>query len=194
MYLEHILVFLFVLTHRISGSPLNGPCESNDDCGTIDTYCRNSTCVCEENFGVWYDSCVQLSAPVVPCKRKHECHAVLGVKSMCTKKFQCACKPFHHLHLGQCVKNRDLDDMCEHDYQCYCGAGCEEKIACIHKNCTCKPGHKPYRTRRCIGDPSLVIIPKASSISRVSTQFSASTATSVTLKISSVISLLIIFL
>ncbi|KAJ8958295.1 hypothetical protein NQ318_017441, partial [Aromia moschata] len=44
----------------------------------------------------------------------------------------------------------DLHDICEHDHQCYCGADCEDKIACIGRNCTCKPGHKPYRIRRCI--------------------------------------------
>ncbi|XP_074039036.1 uncharacterized protein [Leptinotarsa decemlineata] len=182
MYFEHILVFLTISFHRISGSPLNGPCASDDDCGTIDTYCKNQTCVCAENFGVWYDSCVQLSSPAVRCKKKTECHNILGVRSMCTKKFQCACKPFHHLHMGQCVKNRDLDEMCEHDHQCYCGAGCEERIACIHKNCTCKPGHKPYRTRRCIDDPSFVITPKENLVSPPISIQSASTssATSVT--------------
>ncbi|CAH2013734.1 unnamed protein product [Acanthoscelides obtectus] len=66
---------------------------------------------------------------------------------------ECACKPFHHIHMGQCVKNRDLDDACDHDHQCYCGAGCENRIACIDKQCSCREGYKPYGSRRCVDDP-----------------------------------------
>ncbi|CAG9860998.1 unnamed protein product [Phyllotreta striolata] len=150
------LVFICVLIERSQGSALHGSCLTNDDCGTIDTYCRNQTCVCRENFSVWYDSCVQTPSPPLRCSKKHECHSKLGARSMCTKKGLCTCKPFHHLHQGQCVKNRDLHDNCEHDHQCYCGADCEDKIACIHKSCSCKPGHKPYRIRRCIHDPVIV--------------------------------------
>lgn len=159
------LVFICVLIRRNQGSALHGACLSNDDCGTIDTYCKNETCVCRENFAVWYDSCIQMPSPPIRCTKKLECHPTLGGRSMCTKKGQCACKAFHHLHQGQCVKNRDLHTICEHDHQCYCGADCEAKIACIHKSCTCKTGHKPYRTRRCIRDSLYVDIPNESILS-----------------------------
>ncbi|KAJ8913761.1 hypothetical protein NQ315_002441, partial [Exocentrus adspersus] len=97
---------------------------------------------------------VLVAKPRITCVKRHDCQSILGVKSMCTKSSYCACKPFHHLHHGQCVKNRDLHDICDHDHQCYCGAGCEDKIACIERNCSCRPGHKPYRSRRCIYDPA----------------------------------------
>jgi len=114
-------------------------------------------CSCRENFAIWFDSCVPLAHPRVPCTKKHDCHKTLGIKSMCTKKNQCACKAFHHLHMGQCVKNRDLLDTCDHDHQCYCGADCQDKIACIHNNCSCKAGHSPYKSRRCISDQPVVL-------------------------------------
>ncbi|XP_019880580.1 uncharacterized protein LOC109608574 [Aethina tumida] len=142
-----IAVFLFV---RISGSALHGSCLINEDCGTIDTYCKDGVCSCKPNFIVWYDSCLQITTPPMHCRKKDECQNVLGARSLCTRNNVCACRPFHHLHNGQCVKNRDLHDICEHDHQCYCGVDCGDKIACIGRNCTCKPGHKAYRSRRCI--------------------------------------------
>ncbi|XP_057662700.1 uncharacterized protein LOC130897805 [Diorhabda carinulata] len=159
MFLRLSIFFTCILVQKNAGSPLHGACLSTEDCGTIDTYCRNQTCVCRENFSVWYDSCIELPSPAIRCSKKQECHELLGPRSMCTKKNQCACKPFHHLHQGQCVKNRDLHDQCEHDHQCYCGAECQAKIACIHKSCTCKPGHKPYKIRRCMEDPAYIDIP-----------------------------------
>ncbi|XP_028133230.1 uncharacterized protein LOC114328558 [Diabrotica virgifera virgifera] len=159
MLLRLSVFFLWVFIQRSTGSPLHGGCTSSEDCGTIDTYCKNETCVCRDNFAVWYDSCVQMPTPALRCSKKQECHKSLGARSMCTKKGQCACKPFHHIHSGQCVKNRDLHDQCEHDHQCYCGAECQGKIACIHKSCACKPGHRPYKIRRCILDPAYIDIP-----------------------------------
>ncbi|XP_060524543.1 uncharacterized protein LOC132700960 [Cylas formicarius] len=144
---------VFLFTFGIScviGSGLHERCDTDEDCGTIDTYCSNKICACKEHFAVFYDSCVPLAQPRIRCTDRNQCQEVMGIRSMCTKKRQCVCKPFHHLHLGQCVKNRDLHDICEHDHQCYCGAGCENKIACIGRNCTCKHGHRPYRSRQCI--------------------------------------------
>ncbi|ENN79324.1 uncharacterized protein LOC109535015 [Dendroctonus ponderosae] len=140
-----------------AGSALHGPCETDDDCGTMDTVCKNGVCACQEQFAVWFDSCISLAQPRVACTKKHECHKKMGIRSICTKKNQCACKAFHHLHLGQCVKNRDLHDTCDHDHQCYCGADCQSKIACIHKNCSCIAGHSPYKSRRCISDLPMVL-------------------------------------
>lgn len=154
---EQLLLVWSICIIGTTGSALHGPCETNDDCGTIDTICHKGVCVCTENFAVWYDSCVSLPLPRITCTKKHECHKSLGIKSMCTKKNQCACKPFHHLHLGQCVKNRDLHDTCDHDHQCYCGGDCQDRIACIHKNCSCKAGHRPYKSRRCISDEPVVL-------------------------------------
>ncbi|XP_076268042.1 uncharacterized protein LOC143201072 [Rhynchophorus ferrugineus] len=151
------LVIAVCFVANVAGSALHGACETDDDCGTIDTLCHNGICTCKEHFAVWFDSCVALPHPRIACEKKNECHRTLGIKSMCTKKNLCACKPFHHLHQGQCVKNRDLHDMCDHDHQCYCGADCQDKIACIHKNCSCKAGHKPYRTRRCISEHPIVL-------------------------------------
>ncbi|XP_030751854.1 uncharacterized protein LOC115879277 [Sitophilus oryzae] len=157
MHLEILLVCVACVIAGIKASAIHGPCETDEDCGTIDTECNNNVCTCKPNFAVWFDSCVALPQPRITCHKKHDCHRSLGVKSMCTKKNQCACKPFHHLHQGQCVKNRDLHDTCDHDHQCYCGEDCQEKIACIHKNCSCKAGHKPYRSRRCISDTPFVL-------------------------------------
>ncbi|CAH1971219.1 unnamed protein product [Acanthoscelides obtectus] len=153
MYLEQFLVFSTFFIYHTTGSALHGECFTSEDCGTIDTYCKNNTCACKENFAVWYDSCIQLPTPGIRCTKKHDCHASLGVRSICTKRMECACKPFHHIHMGQCVKNRDLDDACDHDHQCYCGAGCENRIACIEKQCSCREGYKPYGSRRCVDDP-----------------------------------------
>ncbi|XP_066138301.1 uncharacterized protein [Euwallacea fornicatus] len=157
MSIKLVFIFVFVWLGGALGSALHGPCETDDDCGTIDTICYKGVCACRENFAVWYDSCVPLANPRVTCSKKQECHKALGIKSMCTKKNQCACKAFHHLHNGQCVKNRDLHDLCDHDRQCYCGADCQEKIACIHKNCSCRAGHSPYKSRRCISDQPMVL-------------------------------------
>ncbi|KAL1500900.1 hypothetical protein ABEB36_006319 [Hypothenemus hampei] len=157
-YLLLGLLTITILACSISGtmgSALHGPCDNDDACGTIDTECQNGVCVCRENFTVLYDSCVPMAESRVHCTKKNDCHKVLGVKSTCTKKNQCVCKQFHHLHLGQCVKNRDLHETCDHDHQCYCGVDCQLKIACIHKNCSCKAGHSPYKSRRCISDQQL---------------------------------------
>lgn len=147
-----IIILLFL--QQSSGSGLYGPCFNDTDCGTIDTYCKKGSCACREHFTEWTDTCIELANPRVSCTRKHECHSILGSRSICTRHGQCACKPFHHLYNGQCVKNRDLYDICEHDHQCYCGKDCGERIACINKNCTCSPGNTPYKIRRCISNKS----------------------------------------
>ncbi|XP_050313434.1 uncharacterized protein LOC126748327 isoform X2 [Anthonomus grandis grandis] len=155
---------------RVTGSALHEHCETDDDCGTIDTVCEKNICVCRENFAVWFDSCLQLPQPRIACTKKHDCQKTLGVRSTCTKKSQCACKPFHHLHNNQCIKNRDLHESCDNDSQCYCGADCQEKIACIHKNCSCKAGHSSYKSRRCISDDSSVLLTLTAAQAQQSTQ------------------------
>lgn len=104
----------------------------------------------------------------IECTRKEQCHHILGNKSTCKNK-RCVCRPFHHLHKEQCVKNKgnnkmhfifwsklrsfsDLHDFCEHDHQCYCGQDCVERIGCTNNKCTCREGYKTYSIRRCIGE------------------------------------------
>nr|CAI5858003.1 unnamed protein product [Callosobruchus analis] len=115
---------------------------------------------CDKNLGIKSApsklQVLRIPTPSIRCTKKHDCHSSLGSRSICTKRMECACKPFHHIHLGQCVKNRDLEDACDHDHQCYCGAGCESRIACIDKQCFCREGYKPYGSRRCIDDPLYV--------------------------------------
>ncbi|KAK9882142.1 hypothetical protein WA026_019661 [Henosepilachna vigintioctopunctata] len=143
---------MLLLIDQSLGSALHGPCASHEECGTFDTHCRNGTCVCKDNFMTVFDSCVHVATENIECKRKEECHSILGSKSTCKNK-RCVCRPFHHLHKKQCVKNKDLHDFCEHDHQCYCGQDCIDRIGCIKHKCTCKEGYKPYSIRRCIVDP-----------------------------------------
>lgn len=58
-FLGRVGSICFSLYHL--GSAIHGPCESDDDCGTMDTICHKGVCACRENFAVWFDSCI-------PCK------------------------------------------------------------------------------------------------------------------------------
>ncbi|CAH0559404.1 unnamed protein product, partial [Brassicogethes aeneus] len=153
---SYLMLVTFFIKYS-SGSGLHGQCDFDEDCGTIDTHCHSGICSCKPNFIVLFDSCIQVTTPPIHCRRKEECHRALGSRSLCSKNNICACRAFHHLHNGQCVKNRDLHETCEHDHQCYCGVDCGDKIACIARNCTCKTGHRPYRSRRCILTEPLLV-------------------------------------
>lgn len=41
------------------GVLLNGKCDVDTNCGTLDSFCKNGTCACIENFTTFEDSCVK---------------------------------------------------------------------------------------------------------------------------------------
>lgn len=41
------------------GILLNGKCDVDANCGTLDSYCKNGTCTCSEEFTTYEDSCVK---------------------------------------------------------------------------------------------------------------------------------------
>lgn len=41
------------------GALLNGKCDVDANCGTLDSHCKNGTCSCIENFTTFEDSCVK---------------------------------------------------------------------------------------------------------------------------------------
>ncbi|XP_044252300.1 tenascin-like [Tribolium madens] len=152
IYATLIIILPIILT--VSGSALHGPCETNENCGTLDTFCQNGTCVCRDNFRVFDDHCVQIATPAIPCAHKTVCKTSLGPKGICVDK-HCACRSFHHFFNKQCVKSKGLDEECDSDHQCYCGEDCNDKIGCVNRICTCKTGFK-IKGRRCIPDPNFV--------------------------------------
>ncbi|XP_063932741.1 tenascin-like [Zophobas morio] len=149
MLIEYLIILTFTFS-TASGSGLHGPCEGNEQCGTLDTYCKNGICVCKDDFVVFYDHCVQLATPHIQCMHKSNCIAILGQKGFC-KSHKCVCKSFHHFYNNQCIKSKGLDEQCDNDHQCYCGQDCNDKIECAKGICACKYGFKVYR-RRCIPD------------------------------------------
>jgi hypothetical protein len=148
-------VILTFLIAAVSGSALHGSCEKNEQCGTVDTYCRNGTCICKDGFAVNEDHCVQLVVPEIACTHRSKCNLHSGHKGLFCHEKRCVCRSFHHFHNSQCVKSKGLDQECTSDHQCYCGEDCKEKIECAEGMCACKKGFKRYSTR-CIVDPRVL--------------------------------------
>lgn len=46
------------MSYPVIASGLFGPCVSNEECGILDTICKNGICICRGNFTVKDDTCV----------------------------------------------------------------------------------------------------------------------------------------
>lgn len=107
------------------GVLLNGSCDADANCGTLDSHCKNGTCTCFEDFTTFEDSCVKgmetllsekiikkyipipllVIIPKVECKSNAECK--FRARATCVKGI-CTCRPFHHEENGQCIKSKGI--------------------------------------------------------------------------------------
>lgn len=127
---------------------LNELCDSNNDCGDLNTRCKYGFCTCMPFYvyGRDYnglDVCLKIRKHNEHCSFSSQCRK-MNKKMTCDRNI-CRCQPGYFFNGNRCaVMKRNLDDSCSFDENCAFTYGTCRNVS-TGKACVCQDGFRPSR-------------------------------------------------